>query len=101
MKKIKPFIVVIVFFLMLIGFDLISRNLYFERSSQSLEQCYERSDQRDICRTLRDTANSAYTSATASHIFTYLVIFLVFWFLTLRIEGIGKRLKELEGRSDV
>ena len=85
MKQIKPFIKGIFFIILLVVSDLIFLYLYHERSYERLERCYERHDQTassvDICGTLNSTANLVYSSATAGHILTYLVIFTLFGLL--------------------
>jgi hypothetical protein len=93
----------ILFFVLLLVSEGISTYLYYERSGGRLKLCYERSDGTEfsasMCGTINNAVDSAYSSATASHLLTYFVIFTVFVLLASRLDKIENRLKEVEGKN--
>ncbi len=102
MKKKKSILIGVILFILLVGSEGAFFYLYHERSFQRQEQCYERNGQtQTLCSVIHDAADAAYSSATATHILTYLVLFLVFILLVSRLDKVEKLLEELKGPSNV
>lgn len=105
MKKLKPFIAGIAFFLVLLGSELSFFYLYYEHSYEALEMCYDHNSGQtlssNLCSKIKNAADAAYSKATSSHILTYFVIFMVFLILGQKLEKTEERLKDLEARINV
>jgi len=69
---------------------VVERTLSWFGNFRRLKLCYERSDGTEfsasMCGTINNAVDSAYSSATASHLLTYFVIFTVFVLLASRLD---------------
>ena len=104
-KKYHLYILAFAFFVLLLVSDAFTHSSYNQRSQQQLENCLERREQdklpSDDCFTTANAAQTAFSSATSSHILTFLVIVLLVSQLSGRINQLEDQIKKIETQKNV
>ena len=100
MKLRKPIVSGIVLLIILLVSDILFQYRYYENSLTRLERCADRNSEIAsswaICSHAISAADSAFSSATASHLLTYFIIFCLFLVLVRKLERMETQLKQLE-----
>lgn len=93
----------IALFFILLGSEMAFVHMYSTSSVELHRLCIEHMSETtvgvDICSQSTSAATSAFSSATATHIGSYFVIFVFFLILLGRLDKMESRIKQLEVKS--
>ena len=100
MRQLKRSIPAFFLFILLLVCEFVFMYLNHKHSFEDYDRCMERKNG-EFCSDVQSARDAAFSSATSNRILTYLVIFLTFTLMDLKLSKTEERLEKLEARIDV